>query len=216
MFGLFQIQSYLRWVANQAGFAKNINDLEDEGTESKIIEVTIRYENLEWALSCSESDFLGHEASKNANHPHYHFQMRVDRRQFINYNDFHLPLSEMDIINIEVMQIAPRKFKPKFIFGEGIQDVLIDEALEEIVNAPLEGESTEDAPFKLDTIAIAEEGKTISGDDLYQIIQEAKAKGKTVASLMHKLPNAKSRTFVSPGPGVVEQAPRSRRKKDAY
>ena len=47
MFGLFQIQSYLRWVANQAGFAKNINDLEDEGTESKIIEVTIRYENLE-------------------------------------------------------------------------------------------------------------------------------------------------------------------------
>jgi hypoxanthine-guanine phosphoribosyltransferase len=62
---------------------------------------------------------------------------------------------------------------------------------------------------------MAEEGKTISGDDLYEIIQEAKAKNVTVASLMHKLPNTQTRVFVTPGPGVVEQAPRSGRNKDA-
>jgi hypothetical protein len=214
-YGLHQIQSFLRWVANQAGMAKNINDLAGEGTGSKIVEVTIRYENLEWAMSCSQSDFLGHEATKNAKHPHYHFQMRIDGRQFINYNDFHLPLSEMDIVNIEAIKIAPEKIKPKFHFGEGMQDILTDETVETIVNTSMEGDPTEDASFKLETIAIAEDGKTISGDDLYDIIQEAKAKGITVASLMHKLANARSRTIVSPGPGVVEQAPRSGRKKDS-
>ena len=73
----------------------------------------------------------------------------------------------------------------------------------------------DDASLKLDTIAMAEDGATISGDDLYEIIQEAKAKGVTVASLMHKLKNAKTRVLVTPGPGVVEQALRTGRKKGA-
>jgi hypoxanthine-guanine phosphoribosyltransferase len=62
---------------------------------------------------------------------------------------------------------------------------------------------------------MADEGKTISGDDLYALLQEAKAKGVTIASLMHKLPNARTQVIVSPGPGVVEQAPRGARKMDA-
>ena len=60
---------------------------------------------------------------------------------------------------------------------------------------------------------MAEEGKTISGDALHAIIQEAKEKGVTVASLIHKLPNAQVNVVISPGPGVVEQAPRLRRRK---
>ena len=56
---------------------------------------------------------------------------------------------------------------------------------------------------------------TISGNDLYELIQEAKTKNVTIASLMHKLPNAQSKIIVTPGPGVVEQAPRSGRKKNA-
>lgn len=214
-YGFFQIQSYLRWVANQDGFARHINDLPEEGAGSKLFEVTIKHKNLEWAFSCAESDYLGHATSQHAKHPHYHFQMRVDRRPFINYSDFHLPFSEMDIINIEAMHALPSKVKQRFSFGEGMKDVLNDETVEHIVNATVPGETTEEAPFKIDTIAMAEEGKTISGNDLYEIIQEAKAKGVTVASLMHKLPNARARVIVTPGPGVVEQAPRSGRKKDA-
>jgi hypoxanthine-guanine phosphoribosyltransferase len=61
---------------------------------------------------------------------------------------------------------------------------------------------------------MAEEGKTISGEDLYQIIKEAKAKGVKVASLIHKLPNSRTQVVITPGPGVVEQAPRARRKKE--
>ncbi|MDP3483773.1 MAG: hypothetical protein Q8S05_10750 [Sulfuricella sp.] len=214
-YGYYQIQSFLRWVANQEGFARNINDLPDEGTGTKLFEVTIKYKNLEWAFSCAESDYQGHATSQHAKHQHYHFQMRLDRKQFINYGDFHVPFSEIDVINIEAMRARPDKIKQRFSFGEGMNDVLNDSTVEHIVNATLPGDATEEAPFKIDTFAMAEEGKTISGDVLYEIIQEAKAKNITVASLMHKLPNARTRVIVTPGPGVVEQAPRSGRKKDA-
>jgi hypothetical protein len=214
LYGFYQIQSFLRWVANREAFAKNINDLADEGT-GKLFEVTIRWKNIEWAFSCGESDYQGHATSQHSKHPHYHFQMRLDQRPFINYSDFHLPFSEMDVINIEAMRASPERVKQRFSFGEGINDVLTDETVDLIVNTSAPSSNEDDGTFKLDTIAMAEEGKTISGDDLYAIIQEAKAKGVTVASLMHKLPNARTQVIVTPGPGVVEQAPRSGRKGDA-
>lgn len=212
-YGFFQIQSFLRWVANQEGFARNINDLSEEGT-GKLFEATIKYKNLEWAFSCAESDYLGHATSQHSKHSHYHFQMRLDRRPFINYNDFHLSFSEMDIINIEAMRALPDKVRQWFSFGEGMRDVLNDDTVQNILNATVPSDVTGEAPFRIETIARAEEGKTISGDDLYEIIQEAKAKGVTVASLIHKLPNAQTRVIITPGPGVVEQASRSGGKKD--
>jgi hypothetical protein len=39
------LENYLRWVANEEAFAKNINDLADEGT-GKLLELTIKYKNL--------------------------------------------------------------------------------------------------------------------------------------------------------------------------
>lgn len=214
-YGFYQIQSFLRWVANQEGFARNINDLPDEGSGTKLFEVTIKYKTLEWAFSCAESDYQGHATSQHAKHQHYHFQMRIERRPFINYSDFHVPFCEMDIVNIEAMRALPGKVKQRFSFGEGMHDVLNDATVEGIVNVTVPGDASDEAPFKIDTIAMAEEGKTISGDDLYEIIQEAKTMNVTVASLMHRLPNSLTRVIVTPGPGVVEQAPRAGRKKDA-
>jgi hypothetical protein len=213
-YGFFQIQSYLRWVANQEDFARNINNLPEEGT-GKLFETTIRYKNIEWGFSCAESDYLGHATTLHAKHPHYHFQMRVDGRPFIDYSDFHLLLSEQEIIEIEAARTRPDKVKRGFSFGEGMNEVLSDEAAEHILNTTVSGgpEDEAKAPFKIDTIVMAEEGKTISGDALREIIQEAKEKGVPVASLIHKLPNAQVNIVVSPGPGVVEQAPRLKRRK---
>ena len=215
LYGFYPIQAFLRWVANHEAFAKNINDLQEEGTGNKLFEVTIRWKNIEWAFACAESDYQGHAASQHSKHPHYHFQMRLDARPFINYSDFHLPFSEMDVINIEAMRASPNKMKQRFSFGEGMSDVLSDETVEQIVNSTVPTDDESDGAFKLDTIAMADEGKTISGDDIYALIQEAKAKGVTMVSLMHKLPNARTRVIVTPGPGVVEQAPRAGRKSDA-
>jgi hypothetical protein len=212
-YGFYQIQSFLRWVANQDAFAKNINDISDEGT-GKLFEVTIKWKNIEWSFSCAESDYQGHATSQHSKHQHYHFQMRIDRRPFINYSDFHLPFSKMDIINIEAMRARPEKMKQRFSFGEGMNDLLNDETIEHVVNSSVPADHENDGMFKLDSIVMADEGTTIKGDDLYALIQEAKQKGVTVASLMHKLPNARTRVIVTAGPGVVEQAPRGGKKSD--
>lgn len=214
-FGFFQIQSYLRWVANQQAFAKHINDLPEEGSGTKLFEVTIRYHNLEWSFSCAESDYLGHQTSQRAKYPHYHFQMRIDQRQFINFSDYHVPFKEIDVLNIEAKRRLPGKVKHRFMFGEGMNDVLNEDTVENLVKLSTGTDSPDDASLNLDTIVMADEGTTIRGEDLYNIIQEAKAKGVTAASLMHQLPNASTRVIVTPGPGVVEQAPRGGRKKGA-
>lgn len=214
-FGFFQIQSYLRWVANQRGFAKHINDLPAEGSGTKIFEVTIRYQNLEWSFSCAESDYIGHQASQHSKYPHYHFQMRIDQRPFINYSDFHVPFKEIDVLNIEARRRLPDKIKHKFAFGEGMSDVLNDDTVEDLVNLSVAVDTGDGASLHFQTIAMADEGTTIRGEDLYEIFQEAKAKGVTVASLMHKLPNARTRVIVAPGSGVVEQAQRTGRNKGA-
>jgi hypothetical protein len=214
-FGFFQIQTYLRWVANTHAFARNINDLEEEGSGSKIIELTIRFRSLEWAFSCGESDYAGHPTSQHAKYPHYHLQMRIDQRPFINYSDFHIPFTEGDVLSLEAKRRLPHMVKHKFPHGEGMSEVLNEETLEAIVRSGGAMENEGEAPLHLDTMIMADEGTTIRGEDLYKLIQEAKAKGVTVSSLTHKLPNAKTRVIVTPGPGVVEQAPRTGRKKGA-
>jgi hypothetical protein len=213
-FGQFQLQSFLRWVANEEAFARNINNLEDEST-GKLIELTIKYKNLEWCFSCSESDYLGHATSKHASHSHYHFQMRVNGYQFINYNDFHIRLKDKDIHHIEAMRAMPGVIKPRFSFGEGMGEVMREDMLEDIVETKVSTGESDEAPFKIDTLITADEGTTISGETIFNILQEAKAKNVTAASLFRKMVNVSTKVIVSPGPGVVEQAPRSggRRKK---
>jgi hypothetical protein len=60
---------------------------------------------------------------------------------------------------------------------------------------------------------MAEPGKTICGDDLYKLSETAKAEGVTVASKLHELEGVTIQTLVLPGPGVIQQATRSGRKK---
>jgi hypothetical protein len=210
-YGFFQLQSYLRWVANQEEFAQNINDLPEEGTGNKLFETTIKYKNLEWAFSCSESDYQGHQKSSNAKHSHYHLQMRIDGNPYINYGNFHLPFSERDIIEIEAQRVMPDTVRRRYSFGESINDVLISLPAEELLDhlATDDSGDYERAPFAINTFAAADDGTTIDGDELNKIIQEARARGVPIASLMHKLSNVKTTVVISPGPGVVEQAPRS-------
>ena len=213
-YGYFQIQSLLRWYANEELFGQNINSLKEEGTGNKLFEVTIKHLNLEWSFSCAHSDYLGHESSKSSNFPHYHFQMRIDKRPFIGFNDFHIPFTDMDVINIEAMQSKPDIVRQRYSFGEGMEELLEDdEVVEKVITGSSSSGEEVEAPFTLDSFAYAEEGKTINGDELYKIIEEAKSKGVPVASLLHKLPNAQTQVIVSPGPGVVKQASRTGRKK---
>jgi hypothetical protein len=210
------LENYLRWVANEEAPFQNINDLADEGT-GKLVELTIKCKNLTWSFSCGASDLSGHEGGGELSKlPHYHFQMYVDGKPFIRYNDFHLPLSVPDIGFLEYMRANPGKIARRVAGGEGMSELLNESTLEQVVSLARSGtteEEVESAPIKLDTIIMAEPGKTIKGEDIYNLIQAAKAEGVTVTSKIRELQNVSIQTIVSPGPGVVEQAVRSGRKR---
>lgn len=210
------LENYVRWVANEEAFAQNINDLADEGT-GKLLELTVKHKNLEWSFSCGATDLAGHEGGgEHSKLPHWHFQMYVDGKPLVRYNDFHLPLSEADVGFLEFMRNHPGKVHRRLAGGAGMSEVFHESILEELVAKARSGvtdEEVERAPIKLDTIIMADPGTTIRGEDIYNLIQSARAEGVTATSKMRELKNAKVQTMVSAGPGVVRQAPRSKRKR---
>ena len=210
------LENYLRWVANEDAFAKNINDLDDEGS-GKLLELTIKYKNLQWSFSCGEGDLAGHEGGgEHSKRPHWHFQMYVDGHPFVRYNDFHLPLSEADTGFPEFMRANPGKVQRRIAGGAGMNEALDESTVEHLVTMGRSGTTdaeAESAPIKLDTLVIAKPGKTISGENIHNLIKQAQAEGVTISSKMRELEGVRVQTFVSPGPGVVRQALRSGRKR---
>jgi len=210
------LENYSRWVANEDSFARNVNDLDDEST-GKLLELTIKYKDLAWSFSCGESDLSGHEGGgEHSKRPHWHFQMYADGKPFVRYNDYHLPLSEADAGFLEFMRANPGKVHRRLAGGTGVKELLHESTLDHVVAMGRSGTTDDDAesaPIKLDTFVIAEPGKTIRGADIYNLIEQARAEGVTVTSKMRELKDVSVQTFVSPGPGVVQQAPRSGRKR---
>jgi hypothetical protein len=212
-YGFFKLQNYLRWVANEDGFAKNINDLKEEGS-GKLIELTIRYKKLEWAFSCTQNDFDGHGTGQHQ-HPHYHFSMRDGTRTIIRFNDFHVPFTEYDVVSLTAEHENPDFIKRQYLGGEGMNDVMKETVLEKLIDTASSLGNPDEADFEFQHILQADEGTTMRGEDVLALYQEAKEKGVTVGSLLRqgRIPNAKVTTIVTPGPGVVEHNIRSGRGK---
>jgi hypothetical protein len=209
--GAGETQNYLRWVANTEAFGVNINDLPNDQGEPKPIEVTIRYKDLEWSLSCAASDLAGHPNSKYGAFPHFHFQMRIGGRPFINYNDFHIPLTRAETAFHRARGYEPRLVS-KFPGGEGMGQILTEENLEALVDLSIAAHQDETAaPLSMSTLIMADEGTTMSGDEIYAMIEKARAERRTIASAAKEMQNVSVRTIVTPGPGVVEVAERTKR-----
>jgi hypothetical protein len=211
-FTYFNIETYLRWVANLDKPLGNINDLVDEMDSNKFIDHTITYKNLEWSFSCSQSDLQGHSKSVAGVNPHYHFQMRIGGRAFLRFGDYHVPFTDYDLVMLESKKDPEASFHHRITFGEGMEAALTQLSPEEIIenSAPTTDESK--GIFRFDTFVEAKPGETISGDHLAELIKESKEKGVPLASLLHKL-DAKVSTVVSPGPGVPDIAHRTKRKR---
>ncbi|WP_129218179.1 hypothetical protein [Lichenibacterium ramalinae] len=207
-FGMLHIQSWLRAVANQEVFIANVNDISDEGS-GKLVEVTIRHKGYDWSFSCGEGDYMGHPSAEESSRlPHYHFKMRVNHQAFIRFNDFHITLSDHDIVMLEASRANPNLVKLRYS-TPGMGDYLNDDALPSVIQYGIPVQNEDEASFHLSTMIMADEGATISGDLLSNLMLEAREKGVTVTSLLHKLPNVKAETFVTAAPGVVEQSLRS-------
>jgi len=209
-----QISAYLRWVANQERFQGNINDLMDERDERKIFEVTIKWKNIEWTFNCSENDYLGHKES-DSNYPHYHFQMRIDKKRFINFNQHHIPFSEKDLFNFDLIQEKPDSVRHTYgIGGTGMQDAVEVDSKLVLDNLDLT-ESEENATYHLNTTIMARDSSHINGEVLKAMFEESRNTGKPVASLVGKYlgDSANIQTVISPVDTVPDIAKRSGRKK---
>lgn len=209
-----RIEAYLRWVANADIPLKNINDLVEEKTSSKKIELTIVYKNLEWSFSCAESDYRGHQNKQEGKMPHYHFQMKINDNVMINYGGFHIPFHDEDFFSFALSEGKIPRLGYKHIHGAGMQELLDNFSADEIAEQMIKANNEEDAQFHTSTLVEAEPGTTISGSDLAELVKEHQRTGIPMARLIKKLPNTKAISFISPGPGVPELAKRTPRGKN--
>lgn len=214
----YNIASYLRWVTNVETGSKDINNLKEESSERKLFEITIRWKNIEWTLDCSKNDFSGHKGSKT-DFPHWHFQMRIDGRQFINFSDYHIPLTKNDQLKI-VMENDPdsgfhHTFGPG---GLGMQEHM--DSLQENTETFLENATVTSNPdegaFHMQSIVKGPEGG-ISGEIINEAIEMSKSTKKPIAYCLQQLladePGVSIKTITSPSESVPEIAKRSERKR---
>lgn len=212
--GFFQLDSYFRWLANSEVFLTNINDLKDETSASSYLESTFRYKNTEWAFSVGHTDLEGHAAAKGGAEPHFHIQMKVDDQIFLRFNDFHIPFSDQDLFMIELRkQMGNELLINQCSLNAGISVLENEEFLEELEKEMIRADDESTAPFNRQTLIIAPEGKTISGEILQQAFEESSTTKEPVSKIIQRLvKDVKVITQIVPGDGVPEMTKRSGKK----
>lgn len=201
-FNYTRLDPYLRWIANCHEPFRQINDIKDEHTPEKIISTTISYKNLEWSFSCASSDLAGDEKWV----PHYHFQMRINERSFIDYGDFHIPFTDYDLWCIDIKQGKHPFIKYRQLYDMGVggamESVDPETLLENMKHADDESKGT----FDISTIITAKEGKTISDEEIMELIKERKRTGRPIARLVKDRKNLNATVIIAPGEGVPKAA----------
>jgi hypothetical protein len=211
-YGYGNIAAFIRWSANQERLLSSINDLEDEKGERKILSYTVKWKNIEWTFDCSKNDFSGHTGT-SIDYPHYHFQMRIDGRQFINFNDFHVPFTDEDVFVLTNSIGQGDWFKQNFgAIGSGMQEaVSIDPelALEHMSNA-----DEDDATYHLSTMIEAID-KPIPGELIDEIRQESIETGKSMTLIAKEILKdiAIVKTVISPTDSIPDIAARTEHKR---
>lgn len=209
-FGYYNIAAFLRWCANEEKLLSNINDLESEKTERKLLSSTIKWKNIEWTFDCSENDAQGHKG-KHIDYPHYHFQMRIDSRPFINFNEFHVPFSEEDLAILGLR--GSSKVVQNFgIAGSGMQDAVSVDP-NKVIELSSPSKNEEDATYHFSTMVDFGENP-ISGEELYEIQLEAEKEGKSLTYMLNKKMSARAKiqTIISPADSIPNIASRTEHK----
>jgi len=212
-FGFSELNAYLRWVANSETLAKNINDLVEERSSSKKVETTIFFKNKEWALSCSDSDFVGHKTSRFGNRPHYHLQMRIDGKPFINFGDFHIRLTDYDIYVIGVMNGEYENVRHHSGPGCGMEEFMKHDTPENILSSLSPSYDEKKAAVHVTYVITADPGTTIPAAKICDLVRKSREEKKTLINYAEEIPNAKFGCIMSPGDGVPEMTKRSKRKR---
>lgn len=217
-YDFYNIYAFLRWVANAESGVRNINNLKDESSERKLFETTIKWKNIEWTLDCSKNDFDGHQSSKT-DFPHWHFQMRIDGNQFINFNDYHIPFTKDDQLKI-VLENDPdsgfvHSFGPGGIGMQEHLDRLEDDPEEFIANVQTTS-NPDEGTVHMQSIIKGPDGG-ISGDKINEALDMARNTGKSLAHcfsvVLSNDEEISITTIASPADSVPQIAKRAERKR---
>jgi len=186
----------------------------DEQSEYKIIQEIIKWKHIEWNFECSAGDFKGQGGSQS-DFPHYHFQMRLNGRQFINYSDFHIPFTKDDKLKLELMQDEEFDFIHTFAgTGAGMEDAMKIDINKFFDSADFRGDEF-NGVFHFTSILQAPNG--IDCEIIDEAYNESKKIGKSVAKIMRdKLKDNKDVSMLnigSPAESVPEIAKRTEHKK---
>jgi len=203
--------AFLRWCANQEQFLSNINDLDEEKPQKKILCYSIKWKNIKWTFDCSSNDYSGHSGSQ-VDFPHYHFQMQIDGQPFISFSDFHVPFTNDDLFTLSLS--SEDWYHHDFgSIGSGMQDavsVSMDKVLEHATTTEDESEAT----YHFSTIIDASENP-LSGEEIYEIQQEAIRTGKSFALIAQQRLHGRAtvKTVVRPADSIPDIARRTERKR---
>jgi len=183
--GFFNLDFYLRWVASIKEPLKNINDLTNNISKSKIVERTIKFKNLEWSLNYGDTDLKGHQ-SKNATFPHFHLQIINDNKLFIRFNDCHIPFSQHDLDVLHLLEEAPDLFEVRHIYGEGMSYIENPENKELLDETMKLADNTDTAALNTRSIIQLPEGQSMSGDMIDKLLKESRETKTPLRHLVKK------------------------------
>lgn len=214
--GFFELNCYLRWLANSEQQMANINSLSSETSKNSAIECTYKFRNVEWAFSVGNTDKEGHKSGRVGNVPHYHIQMKVDGKQFINFNDFHIPFSDNDLFKFKLEEQTKGKVKLVYPFGAGTE-ILEDENLDankfdENLNVTYDDQDK--APIRRQSIITSVDDNVISGDLIADAIEESKKTKEPVGRIVQRKLGEKVNvmTVISPSDVIPQMEKRSGKK----
>jgi len=140
--------------------------------------------------------------------------VRINKKPFIDYSDFHIPFTEEDLFYLPVFLGKVKKAKYTNNYGVGMQEMIDTIEPETLLNTMIKADNEADGVYNIQTFIKAESGKTLSGDELVELYKKSKELNIPVARLVKELKNVGSiRTIISPGPRVPDQAGRRKNRK---
>lgn len=208
-YGYHNIAAFLRWCANQEKLLSNINNLEEETPINKVFNYTIKWKNIDWTFDCSNTDYSGHQGTKT-DFSHYHFQMRIDGVRFISFNDFHIPFTDEDLFVLSLKEKS--WFHQDFgNIGLGMQEA-VSISMEDILEHTTTTENEDETVYHFSTLIDASENP-LSGEEIYEIQQEAKRTGKSIALIAQQRLQGRAnvQTIISPAENIPNIAQRTKR-----
>lgn len=182
--GLLHLYGYLTWVANSDRPFVNIDDTTNGVDFSKIFETTIKYKDFEWSFSLAHSDFEGHKGTKS-DFPHFHFLMKKNGYTVIKFNDYHIPFSYNDLIQIEMHRQDVLALIPEFEAGIASLSHLPSQEL----NMLLERSTCDDAAsFRTRTVLyVPKENEHVINEQIKELRETTKLTAPQIANYLNRL-----------------------------